>query len=245
MKLKDKYALVTGASTGIGRAVAIELAREGALVCLVARREEKLKETQRLIEAIGGKSSLLVVNLEDEKAAEKIWESEKWRADPNVDIIVNVAGVWHDENNAFSGTDYDDFQKDTVLSTLKVGLLAPMLLTHLLIPNMVKDASIINITGTFENGAKGWLPYYVSKRALEDFTVGLSDDLKDRGIKVNAVSPSDVATEEYKKYFPEDAKNALDPEDLAKFVLEVIIGSETGKVFILKKGESSRQGFHV
>lgn len=244
MKLKNKYALVTGASTGIGRAIAIELAKEGAGVCLVARREEKLKETQKIIEDLGGSASYVVCDLEKDGAIDELWEQEKYNADPNLDIIVNVAGVWHDNNKALAGITYDDFKREEVIKTMKVGLLAPMLLTHLLIPSMDAGSSIVNITGTFENGARGWLPYYTSKRALEDFTIGLAQDLKEKGIKVNAISPSDTATEEYVKYFSDDAKDANTPEDIAKKVLEIILSDITGQVLVMKQGREIKEGFH-
>ncbi len=102
---------------------------------------------------------------------------------------------------------------------------------------------MINLSGTFENGAKGWLPYYVSKRALEDFTVGLAEDLKEKGIKVNAISPSDTQTEAYKRFFPEDAANAQTPETVAKVIIETILREETGKVFVVKNGQIT-EGFH-
>ena len=74
---------------------------------------------------------------------------------------------------------------------------------------MHAGSKIINISGTFESGAKGWLPYYVSKKAIENLTVGLSQELRDKQIQVNCISPSDTLTESYQKFFPEYAT----PED--------------------------------
>ena len=109
---------------------------------------------------------------------------------------------------------------------------------------MENGSSIINLSGTFEDGGKGWLPYYASKRALEDFTLGLADELRDKGIKVNCVSPSDTATEEYIKYFPEDAKDANFPEVVAKVIAGLVTGTETGKFVVIKKGKIITDGFH-
>src|SRR5690606_11125866 len=107
---------------------------------------------------------------------------------------------------------------------------------------------VLNISGTFENGAKGWLPYYASKRGLEDLTVGLSEELKRLAIDVNCISPSDVASEEYKKYFPEDAQNALNPDDIAKEAVKLcsdISDGVTGRVFVVKKGQETSEKFHA
>jgi len=96
-------------------------------------------------------------------------------------------------------------------------------------------------------GAKGWLPYYVSKRAIEDLTIGLAEELKDKSIQVNAISPSDTATEAYKKYFPQYVKEAIEPEKIAKqavFLCSPEANDITGKVSVVKKGEKPFEGFH-
>ena len=128
-----------------------------------------------------------------------------------------------------------------------MGIIAPSLLTHAFIPLMSKGSRIINISGTFENGAKGWLPYYVSKKAIEDLTVGLSEDLKEKGILVNAISPSDTATDAYSKYFPQYINDANDPKEIAKFA-SYLCSEETtninGKIFVIKKNKKPYEGFH-
>jgi NAD(P)-dependent dehydrogenase (short-subunit alcohol dehydrogenase family) len=108
---------------------------------------------------------------------------------------------------------------------------------------MGKGSSIVNLSGTFENGAKGWLPYFASKRALEDFTLGLAEELRGKGIRVNCVSPSDTATEEYQKYFPEDARDASTPEQVAKLVVDVAEKDEMGKFWVIKKRRVF-EGYH-
>lgn len=94
---------------------------------------------------------------------------------------------------------------------------------------------------------KGWLPYYVSKRAIEDLTIGLSQELAEKGIQVNAVSPSDTGTEQYQKYFPEYMVDAVSPVAIAEKVLWLCSDKTeniTGKVFIVKKGQDSIEKFH-
>lgn len=247
MKLQNKYALVTGTSTGIGRAIAIELAKEGATVHLVARSEDKLKEIQKLIEGAGGIAWVRQCDLGKVDEINKLVDEVKNETDfRDLDILVNVAGIWHGEDKPYSGINYEDFSQEIITNTMNVGIIAPMLLCNALIPEMQHGGSIINISGTFENGSKGWLPYYVSKRAIEDFTVGLAQDdqIINKKMKINCISPSDTATEEYIKYFPEDAKDANTPEDVAKEVLNLIQSDESEQFITIKKGEVFKKGFH-
>lgn len=238
-----KTALVTGASAGIGRAVAVELGKKGFKVGLVARRRERLEETKELVEATGGMAEVFVCDLADGLQISNMLEIVTKRFE-TVDALVNVAGVWHGDGEVYAGREFENFDQKVISDTYAVGFTAPTLLVHGLLPIMVKGSTIVNLSGTFENGAKGWLPYFASKRALEDFTLGLAEELSDRGIRVNCVSPSDTATEEYQKYFPEDAVGANSQDQVAKLVVEVSQKNETGKFWVIKKGKSLGDGFH-
>lgn len=238
----DKFAIVTGASTGIGRAVALALASVGYKVALVGRNEKKLLETEKLILDEGGKTKIFVCDLTNTEEVIRLISEIKTES-KKIDVLFNAAGIWHGENEVYAGTNLEDFKENVILDTYAVGLTAPTLLIHGLIPLMKNGSSVINLSGTFENGGGGWLPYYTSKRALEDLTLGLADELKDKGIKVNCVSPSDTATEEYKRFFPEDALDAQTPETVAQFFIELINKDVTGKIYLIKKGEVS-EGYH-
>lgn len=240
--MNSKFAVVTGASTGIGKAVSIELAKSGYYVFLVGRVNEKLLLTKSLITQIGGQSEVIVGDLANLDSIKALIATVKQKTS-TIDLLANIAGIWHGKDEVYSGIDFDHFDEKVILETYSVGLLTPTILSHAFIPLMHPSSSIINLSGTFENGAKGWLPYYVSKRAIEDLTVGLSEELKDKGIKVNCISPSDTATEEYKRFFPEDAKDAQTPEQIAKFFLEILDHGETGRVYIIKNGVVE-VGFH-
>lgn len=232
--MKNKFAIVTGASTGIGRATAIELGRNGATIALVARNIEKLEETKKLVEEVGGAAIIFETDLSNIDSVNNLIQSIKQETE-QVDILVNIAGIWHGKNEVFAGLDFEKFKQQTVLDTFSVGLIAPTLLVHGLVSLMPTGSNIVNLSGTFENGAKGWLPYYVSKRGIEDLTLGLSEELKDKGINVNCISPSDTATEEYKKYFPEDAVDANSPETIAKEIVNLINTNQTGQFVVIKR----------
>lgn len=212
---------------GIGRAVVAELEKRGYEVVRVARREK----------------GEFACDLSDVLQVGSLIQRIKAKYD-HLDVLVNVAGIWHGKDEVYAGKSLENFDQKLILDTYTVGFTAPTLLVHGLLPIMSKGSSIVNISGTFENGAKGWLPYFASKRALEDFTLGLAEELADRGIRVNCVSPSDTATEEYKKYFPEDAKDANQTEDVVRLIVDMAESGESGKFVRIKNGKRFGEGFH-
>jgi NAD(P)-dependent dehydrogenase (short-subunit alcohol dehydrogenase family) len=246
MDLQNSTAVVTGASTGIGRTISIALAKIGVKVFLVARNNNKLKETKKLIDNFHGKAEIKLCDLSEVSSIHDLVNDIK-KTKKKINILVNVAGIWHGKDEVYASKDFELFSEKVILDTYNVGIVAPTLLSHSLIPYMPRESKIINISGTFESGAKGWLPYYVSKRAIEDLTIGLSQEVKDKGITVNAISPSDTATEEYKKYFPQFIQDAISPEEIAKQVISFCYGEDrdkTGQVIVIKKGEKPFKHFH-
>jgi len=242
-KFSNKYALITGASTGIGRETAIELSKKGYELGLIGRNLEKLEETKKLIGG-GSDTDIFVADLADlnsvKKSADTILKNNK-----KIDLIANIAGIWHGKDEVFAGVDYEKFDDSTIINTMNVGIMAPMLLVKNLLNLMNPESIIVNLSGTFENGGKGWLPYFVSKRAIEDFTVGLADELKEKEIMVVGVSPSDTATESYKKFFLEFIDDSQDPKDIAKFIANLNYDiKESGKIFVMKKDQRVFESFH-
>lgn len=240
-----KTAIVTGASTGIGKATAIKMAEARYHVILIARSEEKLQNTANEISKVGGHSTVLPTDLSKLDKVNIAIKSILEKTD-SIDAIINIAGIWHGENEVYAGKDFQTFDQQVILDTYTVGFTAPTLLIHGLLPKMHAGSKIVNLSGTFENGGKGWTPYYASKRALEDLTVGLSQELLDKDIQVNAVSPSDTATEAYGKYFPQYMEEAISPEKIADQIVELCKDENktTGKVIVMKLGTEPFEGFH-
>ncbi len=239
MELQGMTAVVTGASRGIGRAIALAVAKEGARVALVARSEDGLRETHRAITSAGGVAQAFKTDLRDENAINELAKGVK-KAWGGADIVVNVAGVWHSDawktkptDSGYWGKTLDVTDPQVINDVLDVGIRAPMLLTRLLLPEMIakRSGKVLNISGSFFNGASGWLHYYVSKKAIESFTKGLAEELQVHKIQVNCISPSDTKTEPYLTLAYEDAQKGLEPEDIARFA-----------VFLLSKEASHIQG---
>lgn len=237
-----KYAIVTGASTGIGREVSLELAKNGFEMGLVGRNLDGLIESKKMIEDIGGMAKIYECDLSNFDDVDDLVEDIKDQTN-HLDLIANIAGIWHGKDGVFAGIDFEKFEDKVLKDTMEVGIVSPMLIVGKLLPLMT-GGDIINLSGTFENGGKGWLPYYVSKRAIEDFTIGLADELKEKNIKVNCVSPSDTATESYKKFFPQYIDESIEPKIIAEEFIKIINSKESGKVWVIKKGVKIFEGFH-
>jgi 3-oxoacyl-[acyl-carrier protein] reductase len=187
--LKGRIALVTGASQGIGRACALELARAGATVALAARNQAKLAEAVAEIEAAGGQAAAFALDVSSEDSI-KAGARAVLEQFGKVEILVNNAGITRDGlMMAMKRADWDD-----VLAT---NLTGAFLLTQALLRPMLKNrwGRIINISSVVgRTGQAGQVNYAASKAALIGFTRSLARELASRGITVNAVAPGYIET---------------------------------------------------
>ncbi|KAI0765903.1 general stress protein 39 [Trametes elegans] len=189
-KLKGKKALITGGDSGIGRAVAILFAREGADVTIVHLPEEQkdADDTVRAIEREGQKALSIAFNLEDFKNAKAVVDRHV-ATFGRVDILVNNA------SKQTMTDDFADIDLDVVESTFRSNILQMFALTKFALPHMPKGSSIINTTSVTTFRGSGSMPDYVAtKGAIVGFTRSLAKDLVKKGIRVNAVAPGPVHT---------------------------------------------------
>ena len=187
--LKGRIALVTGASQGIGRACALELAKAGATVALAARNEAKLAEVAAEIEAGGGQAAAFAL---DVASGDSISAGAKAIVERfgKVEILVNNAGITRDGLMLrMKRPDWDD-----VLGT---NLTGAFLLTQALLSPMLKNrwGRIINITSVVGRTGQAWqVNYAASKAGLIGMTRSLAREVASRGITVNAVAPGYIET---------------------------------------------------
>jgi len=221
LSISDKTGVVTGASSGIGRAIALTLAGEGVRLAIAARREERLEEVAEEIRANGGADPVIIVCDQMEETAPETVATAALDGLGGVDILVNNAGG----SRAFE-LETPDSAWDEALT---LNFTRHRQLTHRLLPQMIERdwGRIINITGKSEpegiNGA------FCAKAAMHSWAKGLSREVGRHKITVNSVPPGRIISEQIlRNYSPEyrqwQSDNEIDvgeygqPEDLANLV---------------------------
>lgn len=201
--LEGRVALVTGASQGIGKAIALELAKAGATVALAARNEAKLAEVKAELEAAGGKAETCALDVSNEDAI-KTGARDIVARLGTVHILVNNAGVTRDTLMLrMKTTDWDD--------VLDTNLKGAFLLTQALLQPMMKArwGRVINISSVNgELGAPGQANYSASKAGLIGLTKSMAREFASRNITVNAVAPGFIETD-MTHVLTEDQKSAM------------------------------------
>ncbi|MEE4544995.1 SDR family oxidoreductase [Streptomyces sp. V4-01] len=185
MELSGSTALVTGSTSGIGREVALQLARAGAEVIVSGRSEERGAETVAAIEAEGGKARFVAVDLADLDSVGRLAE-----AAADVDVLVNNAGVFE-----FAPTGEQTVPSYDAM--FQVNVRAPYFLTASIAPRMVERGrgSIVNIsTMASEIGLAGASVYSATKAAVNSLTRTWAAEFGESGVRVNTVSPGPTLT---------------------------------------------------
>ena len=188
-KLEGKVALVTGGDSGIGRAVAVLFAREGADVAIVYLSEdEDAEETKRAVEAEGGRALLIPGDVTDSSFCEEAVETTV-RELGGLDVLVNNAAY---QEHLPSLEDITDEQLDR---TFRTNIYGYFYMARAALPHLKEGSAIVNsgsVTGI--QGSKELLDYASTKGAIHAFTKSLAQNLVERGIRVNAVAPGPVWT---------------------------------------------------
>ena len=183
-KLIGKVAIITGGDSGIGRAVAVGFAKEGATIVIAYYNEDKdAEETKNFIERLGGTCILLSGDIKDTEFCDKIVK-ETLNNFGRIDILVNNAGVQYQQKSLLDITD-EQFDK-----TMKTNIYSMFYLTKRALKHLQPGASIINVTSiTTFKGEPELIDYVTSKGAIVGFTRSLATNLADKNIRVNAVAP--------------------------------------------------------
>ncbi|MGH7154438.1 MAG: SDR family NAD(P)-dependent oxidoreductase, partial [Acetobacteraceae bacterium] len=226
LQLHDKTALVTGASMGIGRAIAKALAAEGVRVAAVARRVELLDSLAGEVVAAGGRAPVLLVqDLMAEDAATRLRDEATTRLG-SVEILINCAGG--------SRKLPVDAPEAAWVEAMTLNFTRQRQITHALLPAMIdrRWGRIINITGKSE--PEGLNAAFSAKAAVHAWAKGLSREVGQYGITVNSIPPGRIMSEQIHRNYPEDYRKHFaeteipvkywgEPEDLA--VLAVFLAS--------------------
>ena len=186
----QRTALVTGASRGLGRAVALELARSGMRVGLVARSTEGLEETHRQLRELGAEARLFPADLSNAEQVEGLARGvREWTA--HLDVLVNNAGVIEPLAT------FADVSFDAWASSVRINVEGTARVTHALLPPLraAKGARIVTISsGAAVSDIPGWSAYCTAKAALDRFALVLDAELKGEGIRSFSFAPGTIET---------------------------------------------------
>jgi len=233
--LKDKIAVVTGASRGIGRAVALELAGAGAHVVALARTVGGLEELDDEIKALGGSATLVPADLKDYPALDRLGGAiyERWG---HLDILIGNAGIL----GVLTPIGHVDPQVwDDVMA---VNVTANWRLIRSLDP-LLRAApagrAVFVTSGAAASAPAYWGPYSVSKAALEVLARTWAEETSKQGLAVNLVNPGPIRTRMRRQAMPgEDPDTLPPPEDFAAAMLELVDESVmvSGRIFDFHAG---------
>lgn len=196
-KLQDKVAVITGGDSGIGRAVALAFAAEGAHVVIAYYDEDgDAQETAARVQALGREVLLVAGDVSREKHCEKIIRKTVQRFG-RVDVLVNNAAV------QFPQKKFGDITTEQLLRTFSTNIFAHFYMVRFALPHMRRGSTIINTTSvTAYRGSSHLVDYSATKGAIVSFTRSLSSMLADKGIRVNGVAPGPIWTPLIPATFP-------------------------------------------
>jgi NAD(P)-dependent dehydrogenase (short-subunit alcohol dehydrogenase family) len=188
-RLAGKVALITGADSGIGRAVAALFAREGADVAILYLCEhDDAAETKRIVEAEGRRAVTIAGDIGD-KAFSESAVAQAVEALGGLDILVNNAGEQHPDE------DIRDISEEQLKRTFQTNIFGMFYMTQAARPHLKRGSAIVNCTSvTMYQGSSNLLDYSATKGAITAFTRSLSENLVEQGIRVNAVAPGPIWT---------------------------------------------------
>lgn len=198
-KLQDKVAIITGGDSGIGRAVAIAYAKEGADVSIVYLNEHKdAEETKCLVEQQGRRCITIAGDVGDEAFCARAVQ-ETLDAFGRLDILVNNAAEQHPQDSI------EKISAEQLERTFRTNIFAYFFMTKAALKHLKADSAIINTTSvTAYRGSPQLLDYSATKGAIVAFTRALAQALVEKGIRVNAVAPGPVWTPLIPSTFPEE-----------------------------------------
>lgn len=220
-RVAGKYIVITGASKGLGRQLALDFAREGAeAIALVARHADLLYMVREEIRSLSPRAKVIALpaDLRHTKAVERVAATILSEFQGRVDVLINNASTLGPSPMPY----LLDYPLEEFRRVLDTNLIAPFLLSRKLLPAMLEHGgSIINVTSDAGvNGYPGWGAYGISKFGLEGLSQTWASELEGTGIRVNRVDPGDMDTDMHRAAEPEgDPAQWADPASVTEIFL--------------------------
>ena len=209
VELKDKIAIITGGDSGIGKEIALLLAKHGVHIAIVNYNDQEdnidAKDTEEQILQMGRKCVTFSGDINEDVFCKEICETviNLWGS---IDILINNAGI------QFPETSIENLKEENVRRTFNSNIIGMILLTKAVYPHLKMGDSIVNTTSAVANqGHEELLDYSATKGAIVSFTRSMALHAKYKGIRVNAVSPGPVSTPLTEKTFGEEKEDPHQP----------------------------------
>jgi NAD(P)-dependent dehydrogenase (short-subunit alcohol dehydrogenase family) len=213
----NNVVMITGASRGLGRALALAFARKGASLSICARNLAPLLKVKQEAEAFGGKVLAVSADVGNPRDVERFAAMTE-ETFGRVDVLINNASILGPSPMPL----LLDYPADDFMEVLRVNAFSPFLVTRRVLPGMLQrnNGSIINVTSEAgSTGYAGWGAYGISKFALEGLTETWADELQGTNIKVNMVDPGEMDTQMHALAVPECDYPLAEPETLTDVFL--------------------------
>ena len=206
--LKDKVTLVTGASQGLGKALALAFAKEGAKVVVNARSEESIRPVAEAVGNTGTEVLAVAADVSKSADVERMVNKTVERVG-KIDVLVNNAGILGPR------VGIEEYPEEEWRRVIDANLTGPFLVSKAAIPHLPEGGSIINVvSGVSVEGRAEWGAYSVSKFGVEGLTQILAAELSGRAVRVNAVDPGGMRTDMRAAAYPEeDPATRITPEE--------------------------------
>ncbi|KAA0546203.1 SDR family oxidoreductase [Bacillus sp. BGMRC 2118] len=216
MKNDKKVVMITGATKGLGKALAIAFARDGYRLAICARSEDKLVEVKDELEKMGTEVIAVTADASNEQDVDRfvsVVESVFGR----IDVLINNASIFGPGPTLLL-----DFPNTEFAEVLRVNVMNPFLVTKRVLPGMItrNNGSVINVTSeTGRTGFAEWGVYGISKFAVEGLTQTWADELQETNVRMNMVDPGEMNTEMHSIAVPDCDYGLSNPEDVVDVFL--------------------------
>ncbi|MBB4825058.1 NAD(P)-dependent dehydrogenase (short-subunit alcohol dehydrogenase family) [Sporosarcina luteola] len=227
--MKNRVVMITGASKGLGRALTLAFAKEGAKLAICARTEKSLQMVKREAEAFGTEVLAITADVSNVRDVERFIATAE-NAFGRIDVLINNASILGPSPMPM----LLDYPEEDFAEVLRVNVVSAFLVTRRVIPGMLErnDGAIINVTSEAgHTGYAGWGAYGISKFAIEGLTETWADELRHTNVRVNMIDPGEMNTEMHRLAVPDCDYPLANPEDVVDTFLQLASAEIHGQRF--------------